>query len=56
MIQEQKCRNVFTDPRCEQERYDCNRIFKGNCMLLTDAHFNKPCPFYKKNEPGKEGK
>lgn len=43
--------NNKTDiPICEQKRNDCNRNHDGKCVLLSDTHFNKPCPFYKKRE------
>ena len=48
--------NVGVSPICEQQKKDCNRIISWKCALLTDTHFEKPCPFYKKNEPEKEGK
>ena len=40
----------WTDPVCVQDRRDCNRYNEGFCSLLTDTRFNKPCPFYKKEE------
>lgn len=43
--------NSGVNPICEQERTSCNRIYGNACTLLTNTHFNKPCPFYKKNDP-----
>lgn len=40
----------WTDPVCVQDRRDCNRYNDGFCSLLTGTRFNKPCPFYKKEE------
>lgn len=47
--------NSGVNPICEQERTSCNRIYGNTCTLLTNTHFNKPCPFYKKEEK-KRGK
>lgn len=41
------------EPICVQDRRDCNRYNEGYCALLTDTRFNKPCPFYKKEEKKK---
>ncbi len=43
------------NPFCEQKRSDCNHNHDGRCVLLSDTHFNKPCPFHKKRE-GKDGR
>ena len=34
---------------CKQKKADCRFITtKGNCKILSDTIFNRPCPFYKK--------
>lgn len=32
---------------CFEKKTDCNRYFEGNCELLLNTVFKKPCPFYK---------
>ena len=33
-------------PPCFQHRYSCVSNKNGFCLILTDTHFNRDCPFY----------
>jgi len=35
------------NPKCDQNRYSCNKNSKGRCTILHDTHFKRDCPFYK---------
>ena len=39
---------------CFEKRTDCNGYYEGNCSLLTNTVFRKPCPFYKSVNEEKE--
>lgn len=39
------------EPRCRMR--DCFANKKGLCTILTDNHFNRVCPFYKREREGK---
>lgn len=32
---------------CFEKKTDCNRYLNGNCTILINTVFHKPCPFYK---------
>lgn len=38
---------------CFEKKTDCNRYFNGNCQLLNNTIFGKPCPFYRSVEDEK---
>ena len=40
------------EPKCRL--HDCFANKNGYCVCLTDNHFNKPCPFFKKNKESKK--
>lgn len=35
------------NPLCKQRRTSCAENKRGNCLLLTDTNFKRPCPFYR---------
>lgn len=39
---------------CFEKKTDCNRYNDGNCTILTNTVFRKPCPFYKSVNEEKE--
>ena len=35
-------------PICREGKYDCRFLHGGTrCVILTDTHFTRDCPFYK---------
>lgn len=39
---------------CTQKKNDCIFNYGGDCEVLNDTHFNRPCPFFKKRVLEKE--
>lgn len=39
--------NLVNSPLCEQRKITCCAFESGHCVILTNTHFEKKCPFFK---------